>query len=197
LWPPAIPSGASSWGGGEAILHLSPSLALTNGTSNYWTPTNWSTLDGQGPRHWRLGSVAGDVPGATPSNLVVALGKDGNAYLLNRTNLGGISLPLAQAHVAGSSIIQAAATYQTTKGTYVVFANANNLYALRIGASNPPTITNVWTAAENGKARPSSLQPTARTMSWSGASAPRTTSGSTASMATPARMFSPAAARTS
>jgi hypothetical protein len=35
-----------------------------------------------------------------------------------------------------------------------VFANANNLYALRIGASSPPTISNVWTAAENGRGSP-------------------------------------------
>jgi hypothetical protein len=147
-------SGASSWGGGEAILHFLPNLALTNGSSNYWTPTNWATLDSQDNDIGGSGPLLVNVPGATPSNLVVALGKDGNAYLLNRTNLGGISLPLTQAHVAGSAIIQAAATYQTTKGTYVVFANANNLYALRIGASNPPTITSVWTAAENGRGSP-------------------------------------------
>jgi len=146
--------GASVWGGGEAILHLSPSLVLSNGTMNYWAPTNWSSLDGSDLDIGGSGPLLVDVPGATPLNLVVALGKDGNAYLLNRTNLGGVSVPVAQAHVAGSSIIQAAATYRTGKGTYVVFANANNLYALRIGASNPPTITTVWTAAENGRGSP-------------------------------------------
>jgi hypothetical protein len=146
-------SGASSWGGGEAILHFLPNLAPP-ATSNYWAPTNWATLDSQDNDIGGSGPLLMTVPGATPSNLVVALGKDGNAYLLNRTNLGGISLPLAQAHVAGSSIIQAAVTYQTTKGSYVVFANANNLNALLIGPSNPPTITVSWTAAENGKGSP-------------------------------------------
>jgi len=145
---------ASSWGGGESILHLSPGLSLSNGTMNYWAPTNWKTLDTNDTDIGGSGPLLVTVPGATPSNLVVALGKDGNAYLLNRTNLGGISLPLAQAHVAGGQIIQAAATYQTTNGTYVVFGNANNLYALLIGASNPPTITSVWTAAENGRGSP-------------------------------------------
>ncbi len=147
-------AGASSWGGGEAILHLQPNLALTNGTTNYWTPTNWSTLDNRDLDIGGSGPLLVCVPGATPSNLVVALGKDTNVYLLNRTNLGGDSVPLAQAHIGKSSIIQAAATYKTAKGTYVVFANANNLYALRIGASNPPTISNVWTAAENGSGSP-------------------------------------------
>ena len=146
--------GASSWGGGEAIIHLSPDLSLPGGTANYWAPTNWSTLDSEDLDIGGSGPLLVTVPGATPSNLVVALGKDGNAYLLDRANLGGITLPLAEAHVAGGSIIQAAATYQTTKGTYVVFANANNLYALRIGASNPPTLTSVWSAAENGRGSP-------------------------------------------
>ncbi len=144
---------ASVWGGGEAIIHLLPNLVLP-GTSNYWSPTNWSALDGRDQDIGGSGPLLVDVPGATPSKLVVALGKDGNAYLLNRTNLGGISLPLAQASVAGSSIIQAAATYRTTNGTYVVFANANNLYSLRIGASNPPTISNAWASAENGRGSP-------------------------------------------
>lgn len=146
--------GASTWGGGEAVLHFQPGLVLAKGVTNYWAPTNWSTLDNQDLDIGGSGPLLVDVPGATPSKLVVALGKDGNVYLLNRTNLGGISAAVASAHVAGSSIIQAAATYRTARGTYVVFANANNLYALRIGATRPPTITNVWTAAENGRGSP-------------------------------------------
>jgi hypothetical protein len=146
--------GASSWGGGEAILHLQPNLTLTNGKTNYWAPTNWSYLDNYDIDIGGSGPLLVCVPGATPSNLVVALGKDGNAYLLNRTNLGGVSVPLAKASVAGGQIIQAAATYRTTKGTYVAFSNNGNLYALRIGASNPPTITKVWNATENGSGSP-------------------------------------------
>jgi hypothetical protein len=146
--------GTTSWGGGEAVFRLQPNLALTAGTTNYWAATNWYSLDGQ---DWDIGGsgpVIVDVPGATPSNLVVALGKDGYAYLLNRTNLGGMTGPVLKTSVTGSSIIQAAATYRTTKGTYVVFANNNNLNALLIGASNPPTITKVWSAAENGSGSP-------------------------------------------
>lgn len=145
---------ATTWGGGEAIVHLQPSLVLTNGGTNYWSPANWAALDNADLDIGGTGPLLVDVPGATPAKLVVALGKDGNVYLLNRTNLGGVSVPVAKAHVASSSIIQAAATYQTGQGTYVVFANANNLYALRLGATNPPSITNVWTASENGRGSP-------------------------------------------
>jgi hypothetical protein len=127
---------------------------MPSGTTLYWAPTNWSALDSGDLDIGGSGPLLVDVAGATPSNLVVALGKDGNVYLLNRTNLGGISPPVAQAHVASSAIIQAAATYQTKKGTYVIFADDNNLYALLIGASSPPTITSVWTAAENGRGSP-------------------------------------------
>ncbi len=146
--------GASSWGGGEAIVHLTPGLVLPVGTNSYWAANNWTTLDAQDNDIGGSSPLLVDVPGATPSKLVVALGKDQYFYLLNRTNLGGITAPLAKFHAASGSIIQAAATYRTAKGTYVVLANANNLYAERITASNPPTVTNVWTASENGRGSP-------------------------------------------
>ena len=101
------------------------------------------------------GALIVDVPGATPSQLVVSLGKDGNAYLLDRANLGGVSVPVAQAHVSSSAIIQAAATYRTALGTYVVFCgNSTELSAFRIGATSPPTITSVWTVSEGGRGSP-------------------------------------------
>jgi hypothetical protein len=42
------------------------------------------------------------------------LGKDGNAYLLNRTNMGGMSAsPVRTLKVANSNIIEAPAVYTT------------------------------------------------------------------------------------
>jgi hypothetical protein len=142
--------GASTWGGGEAVIHLPPNLVLTNGTQNFWAPTNWAMLDSRDADLGGSGPVILDVPGATPSKLVAALGKDGNVYLLNRTNLGGITQPLAQKQVVGSAIIQAAATYQTALGSYLVLAASGKLYSLRIGATNPPTLTSAWSVSEGG-----------------------------------------------
>ncbi len=136
--------GASAWGGGEAIMHLQSDSMLPDGTTNYWAPNNWKSLDNADQDLGGSGPVLVDVPGATPSKLVVALGKDGNVYLLNRTNLGGISAPVAQAHITSAPIIQAAVAYHTAQGTYVVLNYTTTLAALRLGASNPPTITNVW-----------------------------------------------------
>ncbi|MGH7971108.1 MAG: hypothetical protein ACREIC_20490 [Limisphaerales bacterium] len=137
------------WGGGEAILRLSQTLALANGTMDYWSPTNWLDLDNTDTDVGGSGPVLLDVPGATPSKLVAAFGKDGNAYLLNRTNLGGISQPLAQMHVVRGTIIQASATYRTAQGTYLVLSAIGNLYSLRVGASSPPTLQLAWSKSQN------------------------------------------------
>ena len=143
------------WSGGEAIIRFQPGLSFTSATSDYWAPTNWLALDMADHDIGGSGPLLVNVPGATPSNLVVALGKDGNAYLLDQANLGGVSLPLASAHLSSSAIIQAAATYQTTLGTYVVFAgNTSQLVAFRITPTSPPTIVSAWTAAENGRGSP-------------------------------------------
>src|SRR5438874_1912482 len=123
-----------TWGGGEAVIRLLPGPIFSGSTTDYWAPANWFSLDGSDLDLGGSGAVLVDVPGATPSALVVALGKDGNAYLLNRSNLGGISTPVASANVNSSSrIVQAAASYRTGSGTYVVFrGSASVTTAFRI-----------------------------------------------------------------
>ena len=148
-------SGASTWGGGEAIIRFQPGPVFSNHTNDYWAPVNWVSLDTGDKDIGGSAPLLVDVPGASPSNLVVALGKDGNAYLLNRNNLGGVSAPLASAAVAGSAIVQAAATYRTALGTYVVFAgNGSQLIAFRITATSPPAIANAWAVSEGGRGSP-------------------------------------------
>src|SRR5204863_9813859 len=103
------------------------------------------------------GPILVDVPGATPSALVVALGKDGNAYLLNRTTLGGVSTPVASLNVnSGGTIIQAAASYRTAMGTYVVFRGSSSATrTFRINAASPPTITATWSVTgQSGRSSP-------------------------------------------
>jgi hypothetical protein len=143
------------WKGGEAIIRFQPGPIFTGSPSDYWAPTNWLSLDNGDIDLGGSGPVLLDVPGATPSSLVLALGKDGNAYLLDRSNLGGVSTPVASSHVSSSSIIQAAATYRTNQGTYVAFrASSSSLSAFRITATNPPTIVPVWNVSRNGCGTP-------------------------------------------
>ena len=143
------------WKGGEAVIRFQPGPIFTGLPSDYWAPTNWQSLDNGDVDLGGSGPVILDVAGATPSALVLALGKDGNAYLLDRSNLGGVSAPVVSSHVSGSSIIQAAATYRTSQGTYVAFrASSATLAVFRIDPANPPTITSVWSVSRNGCGSP-------------------------------------------
>ena len=117
-------------------------------------PPTGHGLDGSDTDLGGSGPVLVDVPGATPSALVVQYGKDGKAYLLNRNNLGGVTAPVASISVGGSGI-QAAASYRTAMGTYVVFRpTTNTLTAFRITATNPPTIQSAWSVSSSGRGSP-------------------------------------------
>jgi hypothetical protein len=137
-----------NWGGGEAVIRFQPGPIFSGSPADYWAPLNWFDLD---RFDWDLGGCGPllvDVPGATPSHPVAALGKDGNAYLLNRDNLGGITAPVASAHVAGSNIIQAVVTYRTQQGTYVALrGSGRTLSAFRITVTTPPTIASGWSVS--------------------------------------------------
>jgi len=102
---------------------------------------------------------------------VLALGKNGVAYVLDRTNLGGIGTGdgvmgegVQSRQVASGAIVNAAAAYPASSGTSVVF-NTNSsgvgcpgtpggLVALSIGATAPPTITVAWCANNLGSGSP-------------------------------------------
>ena len=117
--------------------------------ADYWVPEDWLNLDSLDLDLGSSGPLLVDVPGATPSHLVVALGKDRRMYVLNRDNLGGISAPVAVSMVASSTDHSGSRHLSDrSKSTYVAF-RANNdgntvLSAFRITATNPPTIASGW-----------------------------------------------------
>jgi hypothetical protein len=101
--------------------------------------------------------------------LVLALGKDRNAYLINRSNLGGVSTPVASLSVSPGAIIQAAAVYRTNQATYFTFrGNSSTLSAYRINPGNPPSITSAWSVSRNGCGSPfvTSIDGTNNTIVW-------------------------------
>src|SRR5216117_2227108 len=112
-----------NWMGGEAIVRLQAGPIFTGQPTDYWAPTNWLSLDNSDTDLGGVSATVVDVPGANPSQLVLALGKDGNAYLVNRNNLGGIASPVAQANVGGINRGTSAVTYHTTQGIYIAFHN--------------------------------------------------------------------------
>jgi hypothetical protein len=146
---------AANWSGGEAVIRFEPGPIFSNDASDYWVPTNWQSLDTGDRDLGGSGPLIVDVPGATPSSLVVALGKDGNAYLVNRSNFGGVAPPVASFHLTNSFIINAPASYRTKQGTYVAYrVNGSNLAAFRINPASPPTITSAWNVSQSGVGSP-------------------------------------------
>lgn len=155
--------GATTWSDGEAIIRLGPNLAASPATTDYFAPSNWAQLDSGDVDLGGSNPIVFDVPGATPTELVMGLGKDGNVYLLNRKNLGGVGTALASAHVSRDLIINGAVAYATAQGTYVAFkgtgigcptGTSGRVTALKIGASSPPTISVAWCSGPPGAGSP-------------------------------------------
>ncbi len=144
-----------NWMGGEAIIRLQAGPTWTGQPTDYWVPTNWLSLDNSDTDLGGVSATVIDVPGATPSQLVLALGKDSNAYLVNRNNLGGVTSAVAQANVSGINRGTSAVTYHTSQGTYIAFHNdAGAVRAYKITPTNPPTIVFGWSQNQTGRGSP-------------------------------------------
>ena len=152
----------TDWAGGEAIVQFSASLPLST-VPAYWTPTNWPGLDASDLDVGSAGPIVFDLAGATPSHLVVALGKDGTAYLEDANNLGGVADPLAQI-LASTGAAGAHALYATESATYLAFrgggqsctgGNAGtDLATLKIIPGSPPTFAGSWCTTTSGGGSP-------------------------------------------
>jgi len=156
-------SQAKTWSDGEATIRLQPGPAFSGQRSDFFAPLNWRSLDAGDLDLGGSGVLLVHALGATPSSLVVALGKDGNAYLVDRQNMGGIGRFVARQSVSSAPIINGPAAYSTAKGTYVAFRgtgvgcpghNPGDLVAIKIGAAAPPTISVAWCTTANGAGSP-------------------------------------------
>jgi len=157
--------GATSWADGEAVLRLLPGLARSTNRKDYFTPSNWQSLDYQDLDLGGTEALPFAVP-TTPSGTaprVLALGKDGNAYLMNAVKLGGIGGQLATLQVSSGKIITAPAVYNASTATMVAFTNpsgptascsGNNLTMLNVTASATAPLSIAWCAPLNGKGAP-------------------------------------------
>lgn len=153
----------ATWAGGEAVLRFSAGPVFSGRPSDYFTPDNWEALDESDTDLGGTGPIILDLPASTPSKLLIALGKDGKLYLIDRTKLGGVGSQVAVSQVATNEIIGGAAAYTTARGTYVVFkgkgsscppGQSGDLTAVRIVPGSPPTVQAAWCAKQNGKGAP-------------------------------------------
>ena len=112
--------GASTWSDGEAIFRLGPDLEESLDPPNFFTPKDWKRLDEADSDLGGSAPTLVDIASASIPHLLLGLGKDGNAYLLNRDCLPGIGDALATFHASDQPIISATATYKI--GTSVLIA---------------------------------------------------------------------------
>jgi hypothetical protein len=111
-----------------------------------------------------------DAPSMTPSALVVQLGKDGNAYLLDRSNLKGSAGPLSSAAIMGGSgeMANVPASATITSGTYVATISndgsqgktcpggtTGDLVVFKLDPSAPNKVSVAWCADNKGGGSPS------------------------------------------
>ncbi len=156
---------AGEWADGEAIIRLGLDLKRSESPRDYFAPTDWKSLD----------AADGDLGGVSPlpldvedpdgkERLLLALGKDGKAYLLDRENLGGIGGARDVRHVARNSPRTAPAVLPTKNGSYVAFEGPGtscpngvtngDLTVLKIDAHPAPKIATAWCGAIRGRGAP-------------------------------------------
>jgi outer membrane protein assembly factor BamB len=147
----------SQWMDGEAIIRLHPGLAHSDDTHDFFTPSNWKALDNSDQDLGGTEALPIDIHGTGKAKRVIAFGKDGNAYLADRTNLGGIGGQIQTLQVANGSIRTAPAVFETSSATMVAFTNSgsshcsgSNLTMLNVAASGSTPISFAWCAQYNG-----------------------------------------------
>jgi outer membrane protein assembly factor BamB len=143
------------WSDGEAIIRLRPGLAHSANKADYFTPSNWKALDDADEDLGGTEALPFDIGVA---KRVIAFGKDGNAYLVDRNALGGIGGALAVTKVSDHAVITAPAILETPNAAMIAFTNwgdcgVNSIVMLRVTAGASPIHT-AWCAPFKGRGAP-------------------------------------------
>jgi PQQ enzyme repeat len=154
-----------SWGDGEAVIRLAPDLRRSTDKIDFFAPSDWRVLDSRDADLGGTNPIPLDLStsGGT-QKLIIALGKDGKAYLLDRNNLGGIGGALVAQAVAQASILGAPAAYPSPDGMAVAFAgtgaqcpsrtSGTGITVLNIQAGSPPNMMTAWCGTVRGRGSP-------------------------------------------
>jgi outer membrane protein assembly factor BamB len=158
-----------TWMETEGIFRLDPGPTFTKQPQDYFAPTNYAALDQGDIDMSGSGPLVVDAPALAPqSALVVAQGKDGNLYLLDRTNLGGVSTAnVGMLHVTSGEISNGGA-FATVGGTTYVVVRPNgteagvgcpngttgDLVAVKLDPSAAQKMTVAWCANSHGQGSP-------------------------------------------
>jgi len=153
--------GAIDWGDGEAVLRLAPGLARPTDARDFFAPSDWRELDN---RDADLGGTAPIPIDAGARKLMLAIGKNGVAYLLDRDNLGGIGGALASGRVTSNVAVVSPAVWNGDDSVFVALqgkgarcpagGQAQGLLALKIHAEPSPGIETAWCGSLAGNGSP-------------------------------------------
>src|SRR5215467_1157828 len=155
--------GASSWSDGEAVFRLPADLRRSTDKSNFFAPPDWRALDQRDADLGGTSPVLLDMPNQNRAQpLLLALGKDGKGYVLDRNNLGGIGGSLVAQSVSPAPIRTAPATFSADGAAFVAFQvpgahcpqRGSGLTVLKIGPGSPPTMSTAWCASLRGAGSP-------------------------------------------
>jgi outer membrane protein assembly factor BamB len=155
--------GARDWQDGEGVFRVGPNLAHRTEPRTFFVPSNWLQLDEE---DLDIGAVT-PLPLTPPGSripLLLALGKDGMAYLLHRHNLGGLGGALASHPAAAGNIITAAAAYPVRDAVLVAFeardavcpngSNVAGIGALAVTGQMHNRLYSAWCARLDGLGAP-------------------------------------------
>jgi hypothetical protein len=150
--------GASAWSDGEAVLRLTPHLARPTAAKDYFAPRDWRDLDGSDLDLGGTDAIPLDVPAAKGARrFLFTVGKSGEAYLLDRDNLGGIGGATLSAQIATNVVIASPAALSRSEDVRVVLQGdgahcpkgdaAQGLIALDIRVAPSPAMATAWCGA--------------------------------------------------
>ena len=155
--------GARDWGDGEGVFRVGPDLAHPIDPRDVFAPSNWKQLDDDDLDLGGVTPLPLRLPGSS-TPLLIALGKDGKAYLLDRTFLGGIGGALAIHPAARGVIITSAAAYPVRGAILVAFqargaacpngAFVPGIAALAVTAETGNRLYSAWCAKLDGRGAP-------------------------------------------
>jgi hypothetical protein len=136
-------------------------LRRSDNKRDYFAPPDWKILDAHDEDLGGSNPLPLDLPDAAGGpGLMLALGKDRKAYLLDRNDLGGIGGQLALDTVSRLRIITSPAAYPVGNDVFVAFqapgahcpeGGAHELTVLKITGGTRPAMTTAWCGALSGR----------------------------------------------
>jgi outer membrane protein assembly factor BamB len=147
------------WDDGIGAFRETIALAHSTDPRDFFAPRDYATDDDEDLDLGASTPLPVDLPRGV--RRLIAMGKDGNAYLLDRDNLGGIGGALAVRHVADGAIIQAPVVYRAKGDTLVALRSAgvicpdgHRTTAVLALAISPAGMRPVWCAPVDGRGIP-------------------------------------------